>query len=78
MGDAEARLNEDRLRALRAIRFASRFDFAIEPETWRAIVGSALVKKSEEAVALGLSGAALVQHVTALAAELAKAAHSRR
>jgi len=52
VGDAEARLNEDRLRALRAIRFASRFDFAIEPETWRAIVGSApfLARLSPERV----------------------------
>jgi tRNA nucleotidyltransferase (CCA-adding enzyme) len=32
---------EDRLRALRAIRFASRFKFQIEPATWAAIVGSA-------------------------------------
>ena len=41
VGDAEARMREDRLRALRAIRFAARFGFAIEPATWRAIVGSA-------------------------------------
>lgn len=41
VGDAESRMVEDRLRALRAIRFAARFDFAIEPGTWRAIVGSA-------------------------------------
>ena len=41
VGDAEARLEEDRLRALRAIRFASRFDFEIEAATWTAIVGSA-------------------------------------
>jgi tRNA nucleotidyltransferase/poly(A) polymerase len=32
---------EDRLRALRAIRFASRFGFEIEPATWAAIVASA-------------------------------------
>lgn len=41
VGDPNARMEEDRLRALRAIRFASRFDFAIEPSTWRAIVASA-------------------------------------
>jgi tRNA nucleotidyltransferase (CCA-adding enzyme) len=41
VGDAEARMREDRLRALRAIRFAARFDFEIEPATWRAIVESA-------------------------------------
>ncbi len=41
VGDAESRLREDRLRALRAIRFAARFAFEIEVTTWRAIVGSA-------------------------------------
>ena len=41
VGDPDARMREDRLRALRAIRFAARFDFDIEPATWRAIVDSA-------------------------------------
>ncbi|HTG53515.1 MAG TPA: CCA tRNA nucleotidyltransferase, partial [Gemmatimonadaceae bacterium] len=41
VGDAEARMREDRLRALRAIRFAARFGFEIEPATWQAIVASA-------------------------------------
>ncbi|HYW31333.1 MAG TPA: CCA tRNA nucleotidyltransferase [Gemmatimonas sp.] len=41
VGDAQLRLEEDRLRALRAIRFASRFDFRIEPSTWNAVTGSA-------------------------------------
>jgi tRNA nucleotidyltransferase (CCA-adding enzyme) len=41
VGDAEARMREDRLRALRAIRFAARFDFAIEDATRRAIEASA-------------------------------------
>ena len=41
VGDPEARMREDRLRALRAIRFAARFDFEIEPATWSAIVASA-------------------------------------
>ena len=41
VGDAEARMREDRLRALRALRFAARFDFAIEPKTLRAITESA-------------------------------------
>jgi tRNA nucleotidyltransferase (CCA-adding enzyme) len=34
-------MREDRLRALRAIRFAARFGFAIEPATWDAVAGSA-------------------------------------
>jgi len=41
VGDPEARMREDRLRALRAIRFAARLDFEIDPATWRAIVDSA-------------------------------------
>ncbi len=41
VGTAGDRMREDRLRALRAIRFAARFGFHIEPETWRAIVASA-------------------------------------
>jgi tRNA nucleotidyltransferase (CCA-adding enzyme) len=41
VGAADARMREDRLRALRAIRFAARFGFAIAPETWAAIVASA-------------------------------------
>jgi tRNA nucleotidyltransferase (CCA-adding enzyme) len=41
VGDPEQRFAEDRLRALRAIRFAARFGFAIEPATWNAIRGSA-------------------------------------
>ncbi|MDQ6718164.1 MAG: CCA tRNA nucleotidyltransferase [Gemmatimonadota bacterium] len=40
VGDPRQRLTEDRLRALRAIRFASRFDFKIDPATWDAIVES--------------------------------------
>lgn len=41
VGDAEARMREDRLRALRAIRFASRYSFAIDPATRAAISASA-------------------------------------
>jgi tRNA nucleotidyltransferase (CCA-adding enzyme) len=41
VGVPEERMREDRLRALRAIRFASRFGFEIEPATWAAIVASA-------------------------------------
>ncbi len=41
VGDAGARMREDRLRALRGIRFAARFGFEIVPDTWSAIRSSA-------------------------------------
>src|SRR5690606_1561849 len=41
VGDPRQRMVEDRLRALRALRFAARFDFVIEESTWAAIVESA-------------------------------------
>ena len=52
VGDAGARMVEDRLRALRALRFAGRFGFAIDPATWNAIVESApfLTRLSRERV----------------------------
>ena len=52
VGDAEQRMREDRLRALRAIRFASRYGFAIEPGTLAAIRSSAphLTRLSHERV----------------------------
>lgn len=41
VGNPDARMEEDRLRALRAIRFASRFGLTIEPATWAAMCASA-------------------------------------
>src|SRR6202048_3379125 len=41
VGDPRERMREDRLRALRAIRFGARFGFEIDPATWDAIVESA-------------------------------------
>src|SRR5207249_10536603 len=41
VGDPEARMREDRLRALRGIRFAARFGFTIDPATFAAIERSA-------------------------------------
>jgi len=52
VGEPVARMREDRLRALRAIRFAARFDFEIDPGTWEAIRDSAphLTRLSAERV----------------------------
>jgi tRNA nucleotidyltransferase (CCA-adding enzyme) len=41
VGDPDRRFREDYLRILRAIRFAARFGFEIEPATWAAVVGLA-------------------------------------
>lgn len=41
VGDADTRMREDRLRALRALRFAARFEFEIDAATRRAIEASA-------------------------------------
>ncbi len=37
IGDPERRFTEDKLRMLRAVRFAARFGYTIEPETFAAI-----------------------------------------
>ncbi len=37
IGDPAARFEEDKLRLLRAARFAARFDMTIEPATWAAV-----------------------------------------
>jgi tRNA nucleotidyltransferase (CCA-adding enzyme) len=52
VGRPADRMREDRLRALRALRFAGRFGFTIDPETWAAIVASAsfLTRLSAERV----------------------------
>ncbi|MBA3845443.1 MAG: CCA tRNA nucleotidyltransferase, partial [Planctomycetes bacterium] len=52
VGDAAARLREDRLRVLRALRFAAQLGLAIEPATWAAIRATPLT---------GLSGERIVQ-----------------
>ncbi|MEO6970516.1 MAG: CCA tRNA nucleotidyltransferase [Chthoniobacterales bacterium] len=41
IGDPAQRFAEDRLRLLRAVRFATVLEFEIEPETWEAIVRAA-------------------------------------
>lgn len=41
IGDAETRFREDPVRMIRAIKFAARLDFQIEPECWAALLGCA-------------------------------------
>ncbi len=41
IGDPAARFAEDRLRLLRAVRFAAALDFEIEPRTWEAVRAAA-------------------------------------
>ena len=41
IGDPDERFFEDRLRMIRAVRFATRFGFVIEPETQQAIIDNA-------------------------------------
>lgn len=52
VGAPDERMREDRLRALRALRFAGRLGFTIDPATWDAIVASApyLTRLSAERV----------------------------
>ncbi len=52
VGRPADRMREDRLRALRALRFASRFEFTIDTDTWAAILASApfLTRLSAERV----------------------------
>jgi poly(A) polymerase len=42
IGNPDERFREDHLRLLRAVRFAARLDFSIEPATWTAIQRDAL------------------------------------
>lgn len=52
IGNPDQRFSEDRLRMLRAVRFAARFGFRIEEESWRAIRRShtAIAQVSRERV----------------------------
>jgi len=52
VGEPARRLQEDKLRLLRAVRFAARFGYRIEPETFRAIreVAPAITQVSAERV----------------------------
>jgi poly(A) polymerase len=48
VGDAAARLREDRLRVLRGMRFAARLGFTIEATTWTALCATPLAGLSAE------------------------------
>jgi tRNA nucleotidyltransferase (CCA-adding enzyme) len=52
VGDPAQRFREDYLRILRALRFAARFDFSIDPQTWEAAraEGPGLARLSAERV----------------------------
>ncbi|MDB5036524.1 MAG: metal dependent phosphohydrolase [Bacteriovoracaceae bacterium] len=52
IGNADLRIEEDHLRMLRAIRFAARFNYKIDPELWSAIQSKAslITKISEERI----------------------------
>ncbi len=58
VGDPQVRFSEDRLRMLRAVRFAARFGFEIEAETQAAIVDNAahLADVSVERISQELEG----------------------
>jgi poly(A) polymerase len=65
IGNPYDRFEEDHLRILRAVRFAARFNFTIEPATWDAmklaspkIVGIAAERIGEEIVMMMTGGAA--------------------
>jgi tRNA nucleotidyltransferase (CCA-adding enzyme) len=72
VGDPAQRFREDYLRILRAIRFAARFDFIIDPETWEAARSAApgLTRLSAERVReewfKGLQTARSVSHFASL------------
>jgi len=52
IGDPMARFGEDRLRMIRAVRFAVRFDFEMDPATWEALcrLAPAIGKVSAERI----------------------------
>ena len=58
IGDPEERFGEDYLRLLRAVRFSTQLDFAIEPETYSAIGRNAanIVRISGERIAAEMEG----------------------
>jgi poly(A) polymerase len=62
IGDPLARLREDRLRMLRAVRFAARFGFAIDPETEAAIRENPSSLDGVSRARIGLEVEAMLEH----------------
>lgn len=50
VGDPHARLEEDRLRVLRGLRFAAHLELAIDPPTWDALLATELTGLSRERI----------------------------
>jgi len=73
IGDPHARIAEDRLRMLRAVRFAARFGFAIEPRTEQAIREHAAELKGVSPERIGDELRKMLSHpARARAAEIAE------
>lgn len=62
IGCAEARFREDKLRMLRGVRFAARFDLQIEPATWEAIVEQASTIRVVSGERIGIELSKILEH----------------
>ena len=79
IGDPHERLHEDRLRALRAVRFAARFGFRVEPATAEAIRRSATGLAAVSRERIGQEIRLMLAHPSrARAAELLHELHLER
>jgi poly(A) polymerase len=68
IGDPDARLEEDRLRLLRAVRFAARFGMKMEPSTERAIARHAPELRGVSRERVGQEVRRMLAHATRAAA----------
>lgn len=68
VGEADKRFSEDALRILRALRFAARLGFTIEPETAKALLRqrALLLKIAPERILSELSGLLIGKHAAAV------------
>jgi hypothetical protein len=62
IGDPHLRFREDKLRLLRAVRFAATFDFTIEPETLKAVCEMAAEITSVSAERIGMELRRMLVH----------------